>query len=80
MNSIIRQTARLGAQSLRSSACRPATRKFSLASQVFESNTMIKNGAKPDYKRLAKHVVDPLLLYVTLPSTVAQFRHIRLTR
>jgi len=66
MNSVIRQTTRLGARSLRLSARQPTARKFSLASQVFETNTMIKNGAKPDYKRLAKHVVDPLLLYVFL--------------
>jgi len=65
MNSLVRQTAQLGAQSLRLSTRRPIARKFSLASQVFENNTIIKNGAKPDYKRLAKHVVDPLLLYVS---------------
>ena len=72
MNSIFRQTARLGAQSLRFSA-RPTARKYSLASQVFESNTMIKNGAKPDYKRLAKHVVDPLILYVPPLQTVTSW-------
>lgn len=63
MNSLIRQTTCLGAQCLRVSARRPAARKFSLASQIFESNTVIKNGAKPDYRRLAKHIIDPLLLY-----------------
>ncbi|KAG9241953.1 hypothetical protein BJ878DRAFT_544728 [Calycina marina] len=63
MNSIIHQSAGLCIRSIRPSQHQLTRRTFSLASEVFESNTNVKNPAKADYKRLVKHAVDPLLFY-----------------
>ena len=68
MNPLYRSTARLAFRTLKTSS--PiTTRPFSIAagarllkSQIFETNSVIKNGAKADWGRVARHITGASVL------------------